>query len=101
MNLNFKINDMEIKKITVRKYHILQVSSKPFAECGKFKNVRERIGRPEKVYERCFMCNRKYAENEFFYLIITKEAGAQTLCEECAQKALKQLAEERKQSCVE
>ena len=82
---------MIVEKKTIRRYEVLQVTSKPFWKFGAFRKTRERIGLS--VQRCCFNCNHKFKDDDDVYLVMLKGTLNKLFCKECNDKALKEEAQ--------
>lgn len=81
---------MIVEKKTIRRYEVLQATSKPFLKFEQFRKVRESIG--SSVQRCCFNCNHKFKDDDDIYLVMLKGTLNKLFCKECNDKALKDLA---------
>lgn len=84
---------MIVEKKTIRRYEVLQATSKPFLKFGTFRKVREeRLGLS--VDRCCFNCGYKFKDYDDIYLVMLKGTHNRLFCKDCNDKALNDLKKE-------
>lgn len=77
---------MKITKTVMRTYEINFVKKSFLSTAGEFLRYRKSIGAKTEPYERCFICGRKFADNEIPRVVIVTGIGNRFICKECEDK---------------
>lgn len=77
---------MKITKTVTKIYEITPVGKDFLSTAGEFIRYRKKIGLKTEPFERCFVCGRKFADNETPRVCIVKGIGNRFICKECEDK---------------